>query len=122
MKKTVAIALVLLAISMCLLSACGDQKKSDASKDTMAGSYHMVDAAGVGSKELLKIKEGIHLEVRSDNTATLSLMNDRHELRFHPDEGICTSPDDDQKVPYTFDGKQIVMDSEPFRMVFDTNF
>ena len=42
-----------------------------------------------------------------------------HELRFHPDEMICTSTDDDQKVPYTFDGKQIVMDTEPFRMVFE---
>lgn len=119
MKKTVAITLALLTALMSLLSACGNQNKSDASKDTMAGSYHMVDAAGVGSKELLKIKEGIRLEVRADNTATLSLMNDKHELWFHPDEGICTSPEDAQKVPYTFDGTQIVMDSEPFRMVFE---
>lgn len=119
MKKSIAITLFLLTALMCLLSACGERNTSDASQDSMAGSYHMVDAAGVGSKDLLKIKEGIHLEVRSDNTATLSLMNDRHELRFHPDEGICTSPDDGQKVPYTFDGKQIVMDSEPFRMVFE---
>ena len=118
MKKTIATAAVfLILLSVCLLSACHSQ--SAPTGDSMAGSYKMVDAAGVGSKELLKLKDGIRLEVRADNTATLSLMSDTHELRFHPDEMICTSTDDDQKVPYTFDGKQIVMDTEPFRMVFE---
>lgn len=116
MKK--AFAAILSLIIICILSACaGDQQP--ASADTMAGSYHMVDAAGEGSKELLKIKDAIHLEVRADNSATLSLMTDVHELRFHPDKKIVTSVDDSQEVPYTFDGKQIIMDSEPFRMVFE---
>lgn len=118
MKKMIAAAAaMMLVLSVCLLSACGSQKNT--SDDSMAGSYRMVDAAGVGSKELLALKDGIRLEVRSDNTATLSLMNDTHEIRFDPARGVCTSPDDDQQVPYTFDGKQIVMDSVPFRMVFE---
>ncbi len=119
MKRIIAAAAILLLIlSACLLVSCNRQT-NDAPADSMAGSYRMVDAAGVGSKELLELKDGIRLEVRSDNTATLSLMNDTHEIRFDPERNICTSPDDDQEVPYTFDGKQIIMDSEPFRMVFE---
>lgn len=119
MKRIIAAsAILLLILSACLLVSCKSQT-NDAPAGSMAGSYRMIDAAGVGSKELLKIKDGVRLEVRSDNTATLSLMNDIHEIRFDPERGVCTSDDDDQEVPYTFDGKQIVMDSVPFRMVFE---
>ena len=117
MKKRF-LAAALAAVLLCLLSAC-QKTNTPASSDSMAGSYHMVDAAGEGSKELLELKDAIRLEVRANNSATLSLMRDVHELQFHPDKKICTCADDDQKVPYTFDGKQIVMDTKPFRMVFE---
>lgn len=116
MKKAFAIT-ALMILLICLLCACAE-KRTEATLDTMAGSYIMVDAAGEGSKELLKIKDGIRLEVRDDNTATLSLMTDVHELYFDEKSKICTSTDE-QEVPYTFDGKQIVMDTVPFRMVFE---
>ncbi len=110
-------ALLLLLILLGTLCACGD-KHTEADINTMEGTYRLVDAAGEGSKDILKIKDGFKLEVRADNTATLSLMTDTHELIFDPVNQICISTDEEQ-VPYTFDGRQIVMDSKPFRMVFE---
>ena len=117
MKKSAFSAVLLLILLTGLLSACSGQKAVSA--DTMEGSYRLVDAAGEGSAEFLELKDGVRLEVRADNTATLSLMKDSHELRFDAATGICTSFDDDQEVPYTFDGTRIVLDTELFRMVFE---
>ncbi len=115
MKKSIAFILILLLL--CALSACGDPQSSSA--NGMEGSYRLVDAAGEGSKDLLKIKDGVHLVIRSDNSANLSLMTDTHELFFDEASKICTSSEDSQKVPFTFDGKRLVMDTESFRMVFE---
>ena len=121
MKKTAAALFLLLTILLtATMTSCGKaDDAAPADSKTMAGSYHLVDASGVDSYYLVELKDGVRLEVRADNTATLSLMNDVHELTFDPEKMVCTSPDDDQAVPYTFDGKQIVMDTEPFRMIFE---
>lgn len=108
---------VLLLIPILLLAACG-KEHAPSSSDAMAGSYRLVDAAGEGSYDLLEIKDGVNMEVHSDTSATLSLMTDRHEIVFDPAAGTCTS-DSGAPVPYTFDGKQLVLDSEDFRMVFE---
>ena len=115
MKKTIVLVLIMM---LCLLCGCSKQNAVP-SPDSMEGSYALVDAAGEGSYEIMQIKDGIHLEVRADNTATLSLMTDVHELYFDEAKGVCTSGEDDQEVPFTFDGKTLVMDSDPFRMVFE---
>lgn len=107
----------MMILLICLLCACSE-KQSEATADTMAGSYRLIDAAGEGSVDILKIKDGVRLEVREDNTATLSLMTDVQELYFDDEQKICTSTDE-QEVPYTFDGRLIVMDTVPFRMVFE---
>lgn len=116
MKKRILLAALMMIL--CLLTACS-KEKTPVSADSMEGAYRLVDAAGEGSYDIMRIKEGIHLEVRADNRATLSLMTDTHELYFDVASGTCISEDDYQEVPFTFDGKQLVMDSDPFRMVFE---
>ena len=116
MKKTI---LILLAVVLCMLCACSQKQNAAPAPDSMEGSYALVDAAGEGSYDLLQVKEGVKLEVRADNTATLSLMTDVHELYYDANKGVCTSAEDDLEVPYTFDGKTLVMDTKPFRMVFE---
>jgi hypothetical protein len=115
MKKTLVAAALILSLAL-ICCACGE--KTPASADTIEGSYRLIDASGEGSYELLQLRNGVKLTVYADNYAALSLMTDTHELYFDTENWVCTSADDDTPVPYTFDGNQIVMDNEHFRMIF----
>lgn len=113
-----AIAVLLLILSICMLAACAADTAA-ADPDTLAGSYVLADAFGEGSAAVYKLRDGIRLQIRADNTASLSLMGDVHELFFDAEKGIVTSDEDDQKVRYFFDGAQLILDTDPFRMVFE---
>lgn len=118
MKRQIALVLsVLLMIPLLALAACGRNGGSSFG-GSMAGFYRLTDASGKSSGDLLKIRDGVTLEVRGDNTGVLALMNDRSEVVFDPDAGLCRRGSD-AEVPYTFDGDRIILDSKQFRMVFE---
>lgn len=115
MKRILTAALLLLTI--CLLTACA-AKSGNTSPDTLEGRYRLIDVFGKDSNAVYKARDGVDLEIRADNTGTLSMMTDVHELHFDPAQKICTS-NDDQKVDYTFDGKELVLETDTFTMVFE---
>lgn len=117
MKKRM-IAAICAVLMLCLLTACGGSKATPVSGDSMAGTYALVDAEGESADTIMKLKDGISLEVRGDNTGTLSLMNNVEEIRFDPSTKLC-GPDGGKQVPFCFDGKQLSLKSDDFTMIFE---
>ena len=117
MKKPIAAA-VLLLTAVILLSLCSCGKNSAASDGSMAGLYYLTDAEGEGSAALLRIRDGVTLEMTGDSAGTLALMGEQTEIRFDPETMTCR-PDGRKPANYTFDDGRIEIVSETFTMVFE---
>lgn len=115
MNKRLLILLVLVS-SIFVLTGCINKN--------MVGEYNIYEIrsnkkeiSGVSSKDVKKYKFNYHLKVNKDKTALLKIDNEETKLKYD-DKNFYTIKDKSDKVLYTFDGKELIINIEDTKLVF----
>ena len=115
MKKRFLFLIVLIS-SIFIITGCINKN--------MIGEYNIYeirsskkDVKGVSSKDVKKYKFNYYLKVNKDRTAILKVDGEETKLKYD-DKNFYIVKDKSDKVSYTFDGKELILNIEEAKLVF----
>ena len=91
---------------------------SSGSKETITGTYRMVDASGSGSEMLKATVKDAKLEIRSDDTGTLTMFDQETPVTVDTKAQKISFDGGENYTPYKLESKKLTIENGGNKIVF----